>query len=1342
MMQDNHIFQGMRRDNHPIRQEKQFLWDAHNIRLTTRDDNTMLSITNERSTKPILTFEKDEQYIGHAVLGDYLVVLIKGETDDRIYRINLITEEKVILCRGIFNFDSSHPAQIITSYEAELVQKIYWVDGINSPRVLNIKKPELIGVEKSSDYSVIYTDAPFDFVQELELKENVTIDRLQSSQGIFPSGVLQYAFTYLHKYGQESNIFYTSELLYLSYSDRGGSPEDRISTSFRITIDNIDSKFQYVRVYSILRTSIDATPTVKRVTDISIGRGTKRIQLIDNNTTGDTVDPTYLLYVGGKGIKAGCIASKDNTLFLGNISYDRVPIYNVLEDNGHLDTILLTDDKSEVVAPYLKDVSLKTDERIIELDSNDDEFEYTNQLFTNTSTFKNEEIYRLGCRFQYKTGEWSEPVWIKDYYYKYANLGITKQSLNIGKIVATFPKSLKETLLENGYKRIQPLIVPPSYKDRRILAQGILCPTVGNVGNRVKGGGAWSQSSWLLRPWGHNKIESDYEGAVPACSHYQSLFFGNGRSVELQTMAKTLPHNYDQLSYYDMTDGAEALGYSPKDFYGAFIVDQSIVTMHSPDIEFGDISNLLDSGIEVTVETVGIVRFDTNKGEIDIQTLSPVIDPDTSGFIKRSISGDGERSLISGLFYEDSSVDDIDEGQKFVRTKAPKLWMTYLWHRSGSLNNDCIRPEGAGTRSAELKKKLISNLKISNTTIFNTPILYQRAKLVKVFNSNELSLIRLGRPYDNPSEEVTYMGNVDTLIPAYSKYEVMGGTESSITSIHNEDIGDFVEALKFPKDPIRMRYKSTPHAVINVGGIGLNPLSTEGSLYLAEIKQAPTLLYGGKDKEALKSNIWIPAGPSVYLDGSNEGTVDVDWIYGDTWFQRYDCLKTYPFSPDDINQLTEIGSFYCETRINIDGRYDRNRGIASFSLSPSNFNLINPVYSQLNNFFTIRMLDEDYYKVSDYPSQFLWTSTKIPAADTDLWTNLHTANSYDMDGSNGAVTSIQPYNDVLLGFQDRATSQILFNSRVQIQASDGVPIEIANSQKVEGVRVLSNSIGCQDKFNIGLSAMGVYFIDNNNSTVYIFNGELNNLGLQLGSMYWFRENFQDNKWMFRSNKGGNPGIRLYYDPKYQDMYFVPSLKPLVTAIEGSLEEQDILPINEALCYSEQLGQFTSMMSYNGGVMFPYSSKFYSLANNTNGELTLWENFAGNDYNNIYGTVRGFDFSFISNDNPTVTKIFDVIEMRSDSYEDGTLSGDNYSTKVQEGQPIDFIRVTNEYQDTDEVPFNAVSLRKKFRVWRALIPRKKGSRERIRNPWAKITLGMKNPDTKMTILHDLNVNYTV
>lgn len=1545
-MQSNHLFQGMRRDNHPIRQDKNFLWDALNIRLTARDGNTMMSLTNEKSTKPLYTFTQGEEYIGHTVIGDYLILLVHLSEGDCIYRIDLSKEDKypVILFKGNLNFDPKFPAQVISDFESELIQKVYWVDGKNPPRVINIAKPELLSAaynmtlnSKEAGYSETYKDEPFDFVQKLELKEEVEAKRLLDGNGVFPAGVIQYAFTYYNKYGQESNIFHTTELLYISHSDRGGSPEDNISTAFSLKIDNIDDRFQYLRIYSILRTSIDATPTVKRVTDIEISN--KSITYIDNGTTGDIVDPTMLLYIGGKDIIANCITSKDNTLFLGDIKYRRQELSSIsiigkikksLEDSIECDTR-----EEKLIKP-------KTDKDPLK-------YSYDTQLIKNTSTFKVGETYRLGVQFQYETGEWSEPLYIKDDIMQDVRPSVSDNELNLPIFKINGGKTIDSEnftkLKDNGYIKVRPIIVLPSTKDKTILAQGILCPTVFNYGARDSNT-PFAQSSWFLRPFltkdptdetfpQLNTAIDASKGALAEFRHYAPLITGASRGAEIQNMfidtgvTEAVDTEKKGLNFIPSLNDANS---DVNTYRAMYYVDQSILTFHSPDIEFNDqIPLAIDNNPNISVRLVGVVPFNSNYGDINIQESSVVIDPEGAGFIHRSISNnnDGGRSLISGLFYEDAFADEERDTTNFRKEGSLVPWMVHLWHRSGSLNNDCVRPDGAGARSAVLKKKVISNIKLSNKVDWLVKPESIKNSTLQVFNSNEVSLLKI-KDDKNKSGDITYYGNVDSINSSYKRFRLLhgkGGTreitpskisqlfgiikvpmpdgtpqeqdisvsvdslkgniltgvEGTITSdtvikvwdtIVNEItgdtskglvsknikgsllrdliiqvgvqenqpftskivvdditytfegntsvqlkyknveatafnfseildtvdpspdlIGDTYAALKLPKDPVRIKYKSTPHVVFatkykkvkdedkdeeyriplpvlkgtalfnnlehkapkvkDIYWYNLPPKSEElikpieisldsikegyvcpsAYLWLAEIYQnvdAGTR-YGGTSPEALMNNLWIPAGPAVRIDEliSDNNTKNIEWHWGDTWYQRYDCLKTYPFTNEDENQVVEIGSFMCETRVNIEGRYDRNKGnVSNLHASPTNFNLINPVYSQMNTFFNYRKLDSDYYKVDSYPSQLMWTGVKSPSAIQDAWTNLHMASTLDLDGTNGKLIAIQPFNDLLIGFQEKAVQQILFNSRVQIQATDGVPIEIASSQKVEGTRPYSNSIGCQDKFNIVSTPLGIYFIDNNSHSIYKFNGELNNIGLQLGTLYWARENYQPDNWCLNDKTG----IRLYYDTHYQDVYFTPA----------NTEAEEV--INNTLCFSEQLGQFTSMMSYNGAVMFSYTDKFYSLAKDKEDKLVLWANFEGDGHNKIFGKDQPFEFSFVSNDNPTLTKIFDNIEMRVDSYDGGSISDTDYigreNSKDTFIKPFDYIEVKNEYQKAKHI-FTDATLRKKFRVWRGVIPRNEGTRERIRNPWTIITLGGVSKNGRdLTILHDIAVNYTV
>lgn len=94
-----------------------------------------------------------------------------------------------------------------------------------------------------------------------------------------------------------------------------------------------------------------------------------------------------------------------------------------------------------------------------------------------------------------------------------------------------------------------------------------------------------------------------------------------------------------------------------------------------------------------------------------------------------------------------------------------------------------------------------------------------------------------------------------------------------------------------------------------------------------------TTLFGGMTKDAMLANEWLIAGEDTSLQNISENDgFYVYWNWGDTYYQRYDCLKTYPFDSESQNNVVDVLSFMCETRINLDGRYDNNRGTKIYSI--------------------------------------------------------------------------------------------------------------------------------------------------------------------------------------------------------------------------------------------------------------------------------------------------------------------------------------------------------------------------------------------------------------------------
>jgi hypothetical protein len=423
--------------------------------------------------------------------------------------------------------------------------------------------------------------------------------------------------------------------------------------------------------------------------------------------------------------------------------------------------------------------------------------------------------------------------------------------------------------------------------------------------------------------------------------------------------------------------------------------------MHSPDVEF-DTQLYSVSFDKAKWREVGYARFIRTMSDIDIQTETPAASGDAAGFVHKSFTDILSYGIVAGLFYEDYIVDDNVQGESgdisdkiepWWEQKSPVKWMVYPWNKSGSLNNDFNRPADAGIPSAILKKKVISNLRFARSTweedaspLEEDSSFYSGFE-PKLFSSNETTLLRFG---DN-----NYMGNIDTVLSpdeGEGQYFAFNGTDEVFDNFKHTNIKtQFTDPIRYKtfgtnfdsdnldvnyglweysgllwycvtgdklfgdryldicvkRGDVRMKYKSTPHLAFQalIGWTHIDDTAFFDELPIVEVRNPDTdTRFGGTSDDALKENIWVPCGEPVLLEEGKDATV---WFsYGDTYYQRYDCLKTYPFTFEDPNQIVEIGSFMLETHVNIDGRYDRNRGqLSNINMSPQNFNLINPVYS-------------------------------------------------------------------------------------------------------------------------------------------------------------------------------------------------------------------------------------------------------------------------------------------------------------------------------------------------------------------------------------------------------------
>lgn len=465
-------------------------------------------------------------------------------------------------------------------------------------------------------------------------------------------------------------------------------------------------------------------------------------------------------------------------------------------------------------------------------------------------------------------------------------------------------------------------------------------------------------------------------------------------------------------------------------------------------------------------------------------------------------------------------------------------------------------------------------------------------------------------------------------------------------------------------------------------------------LYLGELyRDIPyNTLYGGYEDSAITSINWIPISNPTILSETTDKTD------GDTYYQRWNCLKTYPTTEEDINKVVDVTSFMLESSNNLEGNYSsRAEDVKNvLTIRPSNFNLYNKVYNQSNNFFTFNTLD-DKYSVSKHKNQLLWSLKKSSNETIDSWTKLYSTSVLDLDGTKGQITKLVNYNNSILAFQDKAISVINFNNRTALSTEGGVPIEIANSNKVDGYNILSTSSGCTDKDLSIITSSGLYYVDVYNSALYRFNGEgLSNIS-EKGMSVWFKANAKNIK-------------RLLYDSTTQDLYIVTN--------------------NDVLLFNEKLQAFTTFVDYLGPsykALFNIKGNSFIISSANN--IHLYKMYAG-------GYASTYKMVYRVNPDPLMDKVFTNIEYLSELY-DSTGANVNKS-------PFESLEVENEYQygktliTNTKYPMN----RRKFRIWRMDLPRDTRSRwrlDRIRSPWITLTLNGKNAGERLEF-HNLNVIY--
>ena len=368
---------GLNKDSHPSNQPEGTYRDATNLII-----NKELGIlTREDGTKDIPELE----FSGYNII-DTLSLSTEDEfilfcDDDVIRLLDLSIPSIEDIVDTDFNFGDYIDATFTSNNEGERI--IYFVDGINQPRFVNI------------DNNSINTVGDTSLFPSYDPTINITTE-INESGGSLEAGAYYLAFRYIDSDNTRTNVFHVSKPQYIFGSSainenigsvglEEGTPT---SKSISIEMEGIDMSFNRIEILAIKGTTVDSI--------VKLDLSSAKI----NIATGEiTINYTFS---GNEGSTIGALEE----VLIDNVSYDVANTLTTQNQNlyiGGLDkTGFNNQDKQE-----LQRVALNTNVEcnIKQLQNRIYEHSYsTEQVAEHLTTWKRGEVYALYISFLLEDG--------------------------------------------------------------------------------------------------------------------------------------------------------------------------------------------------------------------------------------------------------------------------------------------------------------------------------------------------------------------------------------------------------------------------------------------------------------------------------------------------------------------------------------------------------------------------------------------------------------------------------------------------------------------------------------------------------------------------------------------------------------------------------------------------------------------------------------------------------------------------------------------------------------------------------------------------------------------------
>ena len=1363
-----YAFEKMNKDVAKSKHSNTFYWDAKNIRVITNSE--FGDVTNEQgniqslelpitasnpSNKNLnVAFPITDSYIIHSEKIDEKLILFT--TNNEVDCIWLVEEtapdtyETTLLYIDQLGFNYDTVIESVGINENEFSQKVYWVDGVNEIRFINIKDSDYLNKE----------------ISEISVNPRATLLDPQidgySSGGSHKSGVIQYAYNVYNQYGAETKVSGLSELVALYNGDSGNPLDVAIDKSPNVKLTGIPSNFEYIKVYSIYYSSLSQTPKISLIYEAE--NISQTLEITDTNDIIQEVSLDEFNIIGNQSIIPRHITNKDGHLFFGDyktkkfdIEYD-ARVYGLLKtgastslthstnkypnisvNNTNISTVQIPFDHDAIpsnkLAIYTKSGSVGAsgpnadlfvrykNKSLDELDSKS----------SNTS-LKRGETYRIGAVFYNDRDEESFVKWVSDVRIPaagepgYENI-INGNNAKLAYIQVNF-KNLPSEVKSYRLVRVRRL-----EKDKTVQAQGFINPTKINYDSFSSIGSFNADYPTLMQPDNFQRHLTK-DDTDPDINLVVSSFLTAKDAVRGEKFQKPFnmfDTNTEEVLLYDkITDQTfnGDVGTPSKNYLNFYSIDLFYEQLNknygesvkSRFIGLNRLNNKTNRAGFYTsyIQKTGIDNFDI---ELDIEERN--IFSNTTGFENEEFLFQVNPlvgSDIVGIFLEKSfqefNIDEIDKN--YFNVIAPTIFKFEVVEDGITL--EINRWEYKKLFNKAIYKEILYFPSLPDITLAND-------SLVPTFINTSGSpyilqdiLVSENTPF-NPSANtknisVNYTPFLE--IGEDTKFKFKTGNHLVIASF------DWYDNLKPYFDNLNNTFTQfTTSFTDSLTGQTTTTTRYYHFIPLIELYYDNQTQYGGKNYNDRQANTYIPFSKKV-----KSNTPIVESIYGDTYIDNISLLRTTEADGNYEGTLTDIISYVGETSVNNSLRYDTLRSeVGVNTISFENSFLYNDVYQQENDLIKSISKPFNFNEIQNFRSEIVASPKKQLGEFIDNWTKISINDRITLDTKYGAITGFSKLNDTLFSFQRNAIAYIAVNPRVYVPGSDGVSTQLGSGKLIERYDYVTTKSGTLNSQSIVSTEAGIFYYDLLNYSINRLTKQNEEISLTKG-LYNYVKDFSLKYFNELNNK---QLVSSFYNNDKEEIYFT------------FRTSEDKFTVT----YNLLSDGFISFYDFYPKVYFNINNKMFTSISKenkadtvedgvSNTSISLWEHNKG-DFNSFYGVHKPSSFTLIINEFPNNDKIIDNLTFIQDTKQ-------ITNTGIEEASTIGFnsIEVSNPYQTTGEVPliFNK-NIRRKFRVYGVIIPREAGTRNRIRSQYAFIKLKFDYPANNYKfVCQNVNVSYTI